>query len=171
MPALEQLALKQCRGRVLDIGCGAGSHALYLQNQGHDVIGLDTSAGAVKACQLRGLQQTVEAQILSYTGTKFDTLLLMMNGIGIVGKLKSLPTYLDHFKSLLHPNGQILLDSSDIIYMFEENEDGSYWVDGHQDYYGEVEFRMTYKTFESRVFPWLYEITRLQDYCNTSSLD
>ena len=61
-----------------------------------------------------------------------------------------------HFKSLLHPNGQILLDSSDIIYMFEENEDGSYWVDGHQDYYGEVEFRMTYKTFESRVFPWLY---------------
>ena len=156
MPILEQRALQQCAGKVLDIGCGAGSHSLYLQSQGYDVVGLDLSAGAIEACQLRGLEQTVKSSILSYSGTKFDTLLLLMNGIGIVGKLKTLPDYLDHFKSLLNPNGQIVLDSSDIIYMFQENDDGSYWVDGHQDYYGEVEFRMTYKKLESRVFPWLY---------------
>ena len=156
MPILEQRALQLCTGKVLDIGCGAGSHSLYLQSQGYDVVGLDLSAGAIKACQLRGLEQTIKSSILSYSGTKFDTLLLLMNGIGIVGKLKTLPNYLNHFKSLLNPNGQIVLDSSDIIYMFQENDDGSYWVDGQQDYYGEVEFRMTYKKLEGRVFPWLY---------------
>lgn len=156
MPPLEQVALQNCSGNILDIGCGAGSHSLYLQKQRSTVVGLDVSAGAIKTCQRRGLEQVIEASILEYSGTKFDTLLLLMNGIGIVGKLDLLPAYLNHFKTLLNPEGQILLDSSDIIYMFEKDEDGGYWVDGNNDYYGEVEFKMTYKALESRVFSWLY---------------
>jgi len=167
MPKLEQIALKKCSGKVLDIGCGSGSHSLYLQENGSVVTGLDKSSGAIKVCQQRGLINTVCSPILEYSGSQFDTLLLLMNGIGIAGSLDQLGNLLNHFKSLLKPNGQILLDSSNIIYMFEQDEDGGYWVPDNNNYYGEVVFQMGYKGIKGKSFKWLYlDFDTLKKYAN-----
>lgn len=156
MPPLEKKALKLCKGKVLDIGCGAGSHSLYLQKKGLDVKALDHSAGAITTSKDRGVQQTYLGNVLDFDEGKFDTLLLLMNGIGIVGELKKLDVFLKKLKSLLTPKGQILLDSSDIMYMYENDEDGGYWIPEHIPYYGEVTFQMEYKGIKSEPFQWLY---------------
>ena len=86
---------------------------------------------------------------------KFDTILLLMNGTGIFGTLAETSKYLHKLKSLLNPNGQILIDSSDIIYMFDEDTDGSYLVPA-DGYYGELTFTISYKNETEESFPWLY---------------
>ena len=78
-----------------------------------------------------------------------------MNGIGICGKLSNINLFLQHLKTLLNSGGQILVDSSDIAYMFDKDEDGGFWVNPDQ-YYGEVEFTMSYKNKTSAPFNWLY---------------
>jgi SAM-dependent methyltransferase len=155
MPALEQEALKHCCGKVLDIGCGAGSHSLYLQQKGLDITALDISPGAIEVCRQRELQKVVQANIMTYSGEKFDTMLMLMNGIGIVGNLIGLRKFLKHAKTLLEPSGCILLDSSDIIYMYE-TENGDYNLSGNKKYYGEVDFTLRYKGEKSDLFEWLY---------------
>jgi cyclopropane fatty-acyl-phospholipid synthase-like methyltransferase len=125
MPKLEQKALQLAKGKVLDVGCGAGSHSLYLQNELNlDVTAIDISANAIKACELRGLKKAKVQDIMQLEGEKFDTILLLMNGAGMCGKLKNIPNFLQKLKSLLTDGGQILVDSSDIIYMFDEDEYG-----------------------------------------------
>ncbi|WP_343485588.1 class I SAM-dependent methyltransferase [Allomuricauda sp. d1] len=156
MPILEQKALQRCKGSILDIGCGAGPHSHYLQHHGFDVTALDSSKTAIEVCRARGIEKTIHSSILEYRGTTFDTLLLLMNGIGIVGKLNQLEAYLNHFKLLLNAGGQILLDSTDIIYMYEQDDDGGYWIAGDREYYGEMQFQMQYKGKKGSVFDWLY---------------
>lgn len=155
MPHLEQIALERAKGKILDVGCGAGSHSLYLQNKGLDVTAIDISANAINACQLRGLKNTRMQNVLALQNETFDTILILMNGTGIFGTLAALPAYLQHLKSLLNPNGQILLDSSDLIYMYDENEDGSYSIPA-EGYYGEISFTVSYKGQTDPPFPWLY---------------
>ncbi|RXG27049.1 class I SAM-dependent methyltransferase [Leeuwenhoekiella marinoflava] len=155
MPLVEQEALKLAKGKTLDIGSCAGSHSLYLQNKGIDVTALDVSQGAISVCQKRGISKTIESNILSYTEKNYNTLLLMMNGSGIFETLKNTQYYLKHLHSLLKTGGQILIDSSDIAFMYEE-EDGSYWRDASREYYGEVTFKIQYKNQTSEAFDWLY---------------
>lgn len=156
MPILEQKALELCHGKILDIGCGAGGHSLYLQQKGQTVTGLDQSVGAVKACRLRGLKQVVHGSIMQFNGTKFDTLLLLMNGIGIAGALEKVETFLNHLKTLLLPKGQIIVDSSDIAYMYQKNADSTFQLPETGSYYGEGRFVMEYKGKKGSEFPWLY---------------
>lgn len=171
MSALEQKALKLCKGNILDIGCGAGSHSLYLQKKGFDVTALDQSPGAIETCKLRGIEHTVLQGIQDFKLQKYDTLLMLMNGIGIVGKLKNIDQFLSHLKSLLKPKGQILLDSSDIIYMYDEDEDGGYWIPDDQNYYGEVTFEMEYRGERSEPLDWLYlDYNTLQRAANANNL-
>ena len=162
MPKLEKKALQLCKGKVLDVGCGAGSHSLYLQNTKNlEVTSIDISENAIQACQLRGLKNTKVQNILDLEidsdshQNKFDTILLLMNGTGIFGTLVATSNYLQKLKSLLTPNGQILIDSSDIIYMFDEDEDGSKWIPA-DGYYGELTFTISYKNEIEEPFPWLY---------------
>ncbi len=153
-PSSEQRALELCKGKVLDIGSGAGSHSIWLQENGLDVTGIDISEGAVLLSRKRTLRKVVNEHMLNHTET-YDTLLLLMNGTGIFEKINKVNTYLQHLKSMLHPGGQILMDGSDIKFMFED-EDGGYWVDTMREYYGEVTFSMSYKGHKSELFDWLY---------------
>ncbi|MBC9795934.1 class I SAM-dependent methyltransferase [Sinomicrobium weinanense] len=157
MPGIEQKALQLAHGKVLDAGCGAGSHSLYLREERKlDVTAIDISPGAVEACRLRGLKDVFVQDVMQYQGEKFDTILLLMNGLGLCGRLRYIDSFLTHLKSLLNKNGQILLDSSDLLYMFDEDEDGGRWIPSHAEYYGEIEFRIRYKDLQSDPFPWLY---------------
>ena len=162
MPKLEKKALQLSKGKVLDVGCGAGSHSLYLQNEKNlAVTSIDISENAIQTCQLRGLKNAKVQNILDLGidsdshQNKFDTILLLMNGTGIFGTLAETSKYLLKLKSLLAPNGQILIDSSDIIYMFDEDEDGSKWIPA-DGYYGELTFTISYKNQTEEAFPWLY---------------
>lgn len=171
MPILEQKALALAKGRVLDIGCCAGVHSLYLQKRGMDVTGLDSSAGAIAVSKERGLKSTINSSIEDFKGDTFDTLLLLMNGIGLAGNLNNLSSFLQHLASLLRPNGQILLDSSDIIYMFDQDEDGGYWIPDSGKYYGEVTFTLEYKKQKSVPFEWLYlDFNTLSNACLNNGL-
>jgi tRNA G46 methylase TrmB len=169
MPLLEQKALELTFGKTLDIGCGTGSHSLYLQENNKDVLAIDISEGAIKTCDLRGIKNAKVQNIWELKNTKFDTILLLMNGAGMCGKLEQLPKFLTHLKTLLNPNGQILLDSTDVIYMFED-ENGDYFVDANANYYGETTFEMTYKKQQSKSFDWLYidynTLHRISEECN-----
>lgn len=157
MPKIEQKALQLAKGKILDVGCGAGSHALSLQNDRNlDVVAIDISKKAIETCLLRGIKNAKVENILDFEGEKFDTILLLMNGTGIFGKLKNCNQYLTKLKSLLNPGGQILIDSSDIIYMFDEDEDGGKWIPSENDYYGELAFNISYKNEKEEPFDWLY---------------
>ncbi len=153
MPVLEQKALDLAYGKVLDIGCGSGSHSLYLQEKGLDVKAIDISRGAIETCKLRGIKNAKQINVLNLKNEKYDTLLALMNGAGMSGKLKNLSRFLSHLKSLLNPGGQILTDSSDISYMFEEED---YYLEKSNDYYGEVIFKVAYKDETDDPFNWMY---------------
>ena len=172
MPKLEQKALQLAKGKILDVGCGAGSHSLYLQEKGLEVTSIDISANAIKACALRGLKNAQIQNVLDLDPKdKFDTILLLMNGTGIFGTLEQTSKYLQKLKSLLAPNGQILVDSSDIIYMFDEDEDGSKWIPG-DGYYGELTFTISYKNQTEEAFPWLYlDYNTLQNAAHANGLE
>ena len=152
---LEQTALAQCRGRVLDVGAGAGSHALALQARGLEVTALDVSAGAADVMRRRGVRNVCQSDIMHFKGGKFDTLLMLMNGIGLAGTLDGLAAFLEHAQTLLNPGGQILLDSADILYMYED-EEGGYWIDLNGPYHGEVTYQMCYLNQCGEPFPWLF---------------
>ena len=170
MPKIEQTALQFAKGKILDVGCGAGSHSLYLQEKGLEVTAIDISPSAIKACELRGIKMARVQNVLDLENEKFDTILLLMNGTGIFGSLKNTAVYLQKLKSLLAPNGQILIDSSDIIYMFDEAEDGSKWIPA-DGYYGELTFTISYKNQTEDPFPWLYlDYNTLQNAAHTNGL-
>jgi len=154
MPKLEQTALKLAKGRVLDVGCGSGSHSLYLQKKGLEVKAIDISRGAIKVCKQRGILNAEVLNILDET-CAFDTILLLMNGTGIFQELTQVSKYLSHLKILLKPGGQILIDSSDIKYMYED-EDGGYWMDMNAGYYGELDYFLSYKNEKEDAMKWLY---------------
>ena len=172
MPKLEQKALQLAKGKILDVGCGAGSHSLYLQEKELEVTSIDISENAIKACALRGVQNAQVQNVLDLDPKdKFDTILLLMNGTGIFGTLDQTSKYLQILKSLLAPNGQILVDSSDIIYMFDEDEDGSKWVSADA-YYGELTFTISYKYQTEEAFPWLYlDYNTLQNAAHANGLE
>jgi SAM-dependent methyltransferase len=170
MPELEQKALQLAKERILDVGCGAGSHALFLQEKGLDVTAIDISPNAIEACRLRGLTDARVMNVLDLDNEKFDTILLLMNGTGIFGTLSKTTDYLQKLKTLLNPNGQILIDSSDIIYMFDAEDDGSYRIPAN-GYYGELTFTVSYKNETEDTFPWLYmDYNTLQNAAHANGL-
>ena len=156
MPRLEQKALSMAKGRVLDIGAGAGCHALALQERGLEVKAIDISPLSCEVMKERGVKNAECVNLFNpQLQGKYDTLLLLMNGTGIAGKLNRLPMLLNRLKELLAEGGQILIDSSDLKYIYE-NEDGSMDIDLNAPYYGEVDYQMQYKNVKGEPFDWLY---------------
>jgi SAM-dependent methyltransferase len=155
MPQWEQIALDICHGRVLDAGAGAGAHALELQARGLNVVAIDLSSIAVEIMRERGVQNAFCQDFFRFDEKGFDTLLFLMNGAGMAGKLEGLKKFFSHAKKLLNPAGQILIESTDLIYLFEE-EDGSYLIPMRENYYGEVSYQLEYKGRKAEPFPWLF---------------
>ena len=155
LPKLEKLALTYCQGKILDIGAGAGCHTLILQSWGLDVTAIDISQGAVELLKKRGVKKAHMVNVFDYEDSKFDTLLMLMNGVGIGGSLENLELFLEHSKKLLKPTGQIIFDSSDIIDAYVQ-DDGSVMIDLTEDYYGIVEYQLKYQDTLGEKFKWLY---------------
>ena len=156
MSVLELKALELARGKILDVGAGSGCHSLILQEAGKEVEAIDISPLAVETMKQRGVKLVQQANLFADTFIgQYDTILMLMNGSGIVGKLENLPAFFRKMKQLLLPDGCIYMDSSDLRYLFEE-EDGSMVSDLAGDYYGEVDFQMQYKQIKGDSFDWLY---------------
>jgi SAM-dependent methyltransferase len=172
MPVIEQKALELAKGKVLDIGAGAGSHSLYLQNEkGLHVTAIDISKGACEVCRLRGITHVYQKDMFFMPDEKFDTILLLMNGTGICGTYSNLPAFLIQLKSLLKESGQILIDSSDIIYMFDKDDDGGVWIPGGTEYYGELTFQLHFNNETEAPFEWLYvDFKTLENNCEVVGL-
>ncbi|TAJ06906.1 methyltransferase domain-containing protein [Marinilabiliaceae bacterium JC017] len=156
MPELEQQALKLCKGRTLDVGAGSGTHSLYLQKKGIDVTSLDASPNACRVCQIQGIQNVINEDFFDVNlDDKYDTILMMMNGIGISGTLQGLDQLFAKAKELLAPGGQLLIDSSDIRYMFIDDTNPLI-PEPEGPYYGEVTYQMEYKDITCVPFKWLF---------------
>ncbi|PWN69280.1 class I SAM-dependent methyltransferase [Chryseobacterium phosphatilyticum] len=156
MNKIEQKALQFSKGKTLDIGTGAGSHALYLQNERNlDVLALDISPKSIEVCKLRGIKKAVSENILNFSGETFDTIILLMNGTGIFESLSKIDTYLKKLHTLLNDEGQILIDSTDILYMFDRDEDGGVYIPAG-GYYGELDYIVHYKGESEEPITWLY---------------
>ncbi|WP_179376609.1 class I SAM-dependent methyltransferase [Winogradskyella wichelsiae] len=169
MPKLEQEALKISEGKILDVGCGSGSHSLWLQEKGFQVKAIDSSKGAIEVAKKRGVLHAELKPLLEETET-FDTILLLMNGTGIFQELSEVSKHLNHLKSLLNTDGQILIDSSDISYMYED-EDGGMWLDLNQSYPGELDYFLSYKGKKEKPMKWLYlDFETLKTACLTVGL-
>ena len=156
MPLLEQEALQLAQGKILDCGAGSGCHALALQDMGKDVEAIDISPLSVEVMQKRGVKNAYCINLFDENYLqKFDTILMLMNGSGIIGKLENMEKFFMKMKQILRPGGVVYMDSSDLKYLFED-EDGSYVINLAGDYYGEVDFRMQYKQVKGNAFDWLY---------------
>jgi SAM-dependent methyltransferase len=149
-PELEFIALALCDGKVLDVGAGAGSHSLYLQEKGFDVTALDLSPQACNIMKNRGVKKVLNRNIFDYVGGKYDTLLFLMNGIGLAENIEGLEKLLTQCKKILKKGGQLIFDSSNIAYLYEED------LSLPNHYYGEVTFQYEYKSEQGAPFGWLY---------------
>ena len=154
MPEIERKALDMAKGKVLDVGAGSGCHSLVLQERGLDVTAIDISPLSVETMKERGVKKVLEQDFFTLEG-QFDTILMLMNGIGIVGTLERMPKFFKQLDKILSPEGQVLCDSSDISYVFE-TEDGIIELPDDMIYYGEHSFRMQYKDTIGEPFNWLY---------------
>ncbi|OGX87734.1 methyltransferase [Hymenobacter lapidarius] len=171
MPELERLALDETRGRVLDLGAGAGCHSLELQSRGFEVKAVDVSGGAAQVMTERGVRTVARHDLfdpLPANELPYDTILLLMNGIGLAGTLEGLDKFLAHARTLLAPGGQILATSSDVRYLYED-EEGALRINLNGPYYGEVRYSMSFNGHTGATFPWLFvDAALLNDAAETA---
>lgn len=155
MPELEKVALDEACGTVLDVGAGSGCHSMVLQKRGLEVVAIDISPLSVQVMKERGMDARLVNFFDPAFDQRFDTVLILMNGTGIIGNLDNMPAFFARMKKLLNPGGALYIDSSDLRYLFEE-EDGSLMIDLADDYYGQLDYQMAYKDVEGEPFDWLY---------------
>jgi len=165
MNDVEKCALAACGGRILDVGAGAGCHSLVLQSRGLDVDAIDISPGCVEVMLGRGVEKSYHRDILDLRNSCYDTVLMLMNGIGISSSLDGLNLFIQNLDTLLAPGGQLLADSTDLTGKFLENGEAVYDEEG--GYCGETDFVMIYKGLRSDPFSWLYvDFELLQTICS-----
>jgi len=156
MPELEQEAIQLVKGKILDIGAAAGAHSLELQNRGMDVTAIELSARACAIMKERGVKKILNADIFETSPEKFDTILMLMNGIGLVHTIEGLKVFLKHIKTFLNPGGQLIFDSANLIYLFTEEGAEDALINLNGPYFGEIEFIMEFNGLKSESFFWLY---------------
>ena len=153
MPVSEQLALQNSYGKILDVGAGSGLHSLYLQAQQKDVTALEWSPVSSRLMRERGVRKVVNQNFFDFNlPERFDTILLLMNGVGLVQKARNLDQLFIKLKQLLSENGQAFIHSSDLKYLYET---GTGYMMPDNNYYGDVQFYIKYKG-ETESFDWTY---------------
>ncbi|MCD4746482.1 MAG: class I SAM-dependent methyltransferase [Bacteroidales bacterium] len=155
LPELEKIAINNCKGKIIDVGAGSGCHSLILQSLGMYVKAVDISKELVELMNKRGIINTCHIDAFNLKDEIFDTILLLMNGIGFVKDFNGLKKFLSRAKKILNPNSQIILDSSDINYLFTE-DDGSVRIDMNSNYYGEIIYQVEYNGILGNKFKWLF---------------
>lgn len=150
LTVLENLALIECKGKVLDLGAGAGALSLILQARGFQVTALENSPGCVEVMRQSGVERVVEQDYRQHH-TKYDTILLLMNGLGLAGRYSGVQNMLKDLTKMLLPDGQILLDSSDISYLFDGND-----LSPDAEYYGNICYQYEYQKVKGDWFDWVY---------------
>lgn len=155
MPELEKIALEEATGRILDVGAGSGCHSLALKRMGKEAVAIDISGLSVEVMKHRGVDARQVNLYDEAFSERFDTVLMLMNGTGIIGTLDNMPAFFTRIRQLLSPGGSLIIDSSDLRYLFEE-EDGSLMIDLADDYYGLLDYQMEYKGVNGEPFDWLY---------------
>lgn len=161
MPPLEQAALRMAEGRILDVGAGSGCHSQALKDMGKEPVAIDISPLSVSVMTDKG----IDARLMNLYDDRFkdtfDTVLMLMNGSGIIGRLENMPVFFKKMKQILAPGGCVLMDSSDLRYLYED-EDGSFEIDLADEYYGLLDYQMEYVPFNKKAsvlgkpFDWLY---------------
>ncbi|MGB1003693.1 MAG: class I SAM-dependent methyltransferase [Salibacteraceae bacterium] len=165
-PELEKMALDLCKGKILDVGAGTGIHSKELQNRGFDITAIDISEGAIQCMKKQGLKKALKMDFYELENQHYDTLLMLMNGFGVMGKIKNVPQFFEKVDSLLSPEGQVIVDSSDLLHLYME-EDGSVLIDLNGAYYGEVEYQMEFENQKGYPFDWLFiDFGSLQEEAN-----
>lgn len=160
--ALEEAALDLCRGRILDAGAGTGCHALVLQELGLSVCAVDIAPEAVEIMRLRGVRDARLADLFRFQGGPFDTILMMMNGIGVVGTLAGLDRFLGDGPRLLAPEGQLLFDSYDPRPGDAAGDESpaigppTAAQGASGQYLGEMRFRLEYQGRRGPALGWLF---------------
>lgn len=171
MPELERIALDEASGEILDVGAGSGCHSVALMKMGKSAVAIDISPLSVEVMKERGVDALQVNLYDESFDRKFDTVLMLMNGTGIIGNIDNMPVFFERMKQLLKPGGSILIDSSDLRYLFEE-EDGSLMIDLADDYYGQLDYQMQYKDVSGEPFDWLYvDFDTLAFYAEESGFD
>ena len=155
MPELERVALVNAEGRILDVGAGSGCHSRALMDMGKECVAIDISGLSVDVMKERGIDARAVNLYDQGFEESFDTILMLMNGTGIIGNLENMPSFFNRIRQLLRPGGSLLIDSSDLRYLYEE-EDGSLMIDLADDYYGLLDYQMQYKDVIGEPFDWLY---------------
>jgi SAM-dependent methyltransferase len=145
----EKIALKESQGKVLDLGCGAGCHALYLQGKGLDVTAVEISKKSAKVAQKRGVEKVINEDWRNLSLKNFDTVLVLMNGMGLAESPAELKIMFRKLKGFLSKSGSILIDSTDVTYAKAD------WPMLDSEYFGKVQFELKYKG-KTQCFPWLF---------------
>ncbi|MEE4273591.1 MAG: methyltransferase domain-containing protein [Thermoanaerobaculales bacterium] len=157
LPELEQSALAHCRGRVLDLGAGAGRHALELQRGGHSVVAVDLLPEAVEIMRDRGVGDVRRGGLEAVEGEVFDTVLMLMHGLGVAGTLRGLGELLEALPSVLAAGGRLVCDSADLAaVMADESPDILDELAAADHYLGEVRFSLSFGTLVGQPYPWLF---------------
>lgn len=152
MRSLEKKALSLCAGRILDVGAGSGCHSLSLQKRHLDVDALDISPGCIAIMKKRKVKHTVHNNLFCLKEKKYDTILMLMNGIGICGSIDGLNLFFQFISDILTPDGQILADSTDLADLYAPEKLNT----TTERYYGVTQFTMSYKSVKGDCFDWLY---------------
>jgi SAM-dependent methyltransferase len=150
LPEIERFALDICEEEILDVGAGAGRHALILQEMQKKVTALEMSPLSAEVMRQRGVKEVIEQDLFCFENYKFMTILMLMNGIGLSGTIQGLENMLEYMKGLLHPEGQWIFDSSDISYLYAKGKKPNDY------YYGEIKYQFEYKRLKGSWFNWLY---------------
>lgn len=162
LPELDSRALDRCALKILDAGAGAGRHALDLQCRGLKVTALDVSATAVQVMQDRGISDVRQGDIYTSDLDTYDTVLLLMNGIGLAGDLDGLEKLFERFRHILTPGGRVVFDAASLDATI--NHDGFDDLGDHaigRPTMGEVFFRLTFENLQGSWYPWLFPTPRM----------